>query len=196
MSRMHFTIVAALVPIALAAAPAPAIAQEVNVPAFRSVELTGGGHVTVRHGARQSVRLVRGDADVTDFEVRRDGSDGQLVIRACRTSCRNYDLRIEIVTPDLEALAIRGGGVIEVQPGFPAEPDFALAVTGGGHLDARALGARNVAAAVRGGGHILTAPRSALAASVNGGGAIVYSGKPTLSVSIRGGGTVTRSGGR
>jgi len=173
-------------------AAAPALAQEeVRVPAFRQVELVGGGQVTLRHGPRQSVRLLRGSQQVSAFEVDRDG---RLRIRACRTSCRNYDLRVEIVTPRIDALAIRGGGSIDAQGSFPGQGSLAAAVTGGGDIDARGLEARDVAAAVTGGGVIRTDPGRTLAASVSGGGSIRYWGNPAVTQSVRGGGSVERAG--
>ena len=91
-------------PLAALLAAVPASAQgPVAVPAFDQVELRGGGEVTIRHGSSQQVRLVRGSLEVTGFSV---DDDGRLRIDACMRSCRDYDLEIEIVTPDIDALAI------------------------------------------------------------------------------------------
>lgn len=186
LSTMTFALAAALA--------APAAAQTpVDVPAFRSVSLLGGGHVTLRHGPVQRVTLLRGSTEVSAFEV---GRNGELAIRACRSSCRDYELRVEIVTPDIEGLAIRGGGRIEAEGGFAAREGLGLAVTGGGRIDARSLPADTVAAAVRGGGNILTHPRTQLTAAVTGGGAIRYLGDPRTTVAINGGGGVQRIGSR
>ena len=182
-------------PLLLAAATlalaVPAAAQTpVAVPAFDSIELRGGGHVTIRHGARQRVTLVRGNTEMTQFRVDRNG---QLTIQACVRRCRNYDLRIEIVTPEVDAAAIHGGGAIRTEGSFPGQSSLAVAINGGGAIDVRSVAARNVAASIRGGGVIRTDARDSLAASINGGGAITYLGNPTTTVSINGGGTVSRA---
>ena len=174
---------------ALAAVAVPVAAQTpVQVPAFDSVELRGGGTVTIRHGARQSVRLVSGDAETSRFEV--DG-EGRLTITACRSSCRDYQLRVEIVTPDIEGLAIRGGGSIRTEGDFPYRSALAAAVRGGGNLDATAIEAGTVSVGIQGGGSIRTHARDRLVAGIQGGGSVRYLGDPQVTSGIEGGGSVS-----
>lgn len=175
---------------ACAAAACPAAAQEpVALPAFDQVELRGGGSVVVRHGPAQRVRLLHGSREITGFAV----EEGRLRIDACRSTCRDYQLEIEIVTPRIRALSIRGGGQIEAAGAFPSQASLAAAVTGGGEIDARALDARNVAAAVTGGGSILTDPEASLAASVRGGGLVRYWGNAQVTQAVSGGGAIVRA---
>ncbi len=190
MTMSRTPMLTALVPLFALAAPAAA-QEEVMLPRFDQIELLGGGHVTVRHGAVQRVRLLRGSRQVSDLAVDRQG---RLTIRACRTSCRDYDLRVEIVTPSVEALAIRGGGEIETEGAFPRQGSLTAAVTGGGEIDTRALAPRAVAAAVTGGGSILTDPVATLTASVRGGGSVRYWGDPQVTQAVSGGGSVERAG--
>jgi len=183
--------------LSLAAASAAPAAEIVSLPRFQSIELNGGGRVVIRHGAAQRVSILNGSSDYTSIRVIRRGSrdSDRLVIRACNARCpQHYNLQIEIVTPDVSAVAINGGGEILVDPGFPREQDVAAAVEGGGRIDLRALPARNVAASVSGGGELLVSARDSLAASVNGGGAVRYWGNPAVSTSIDGGGIVRRGG--
>lgn len=176
--------------IAAAALAAPAAAQTpVNVPRFDSVELRGGGEVVVRHGSVQRVTFTASQPDQAAFEVER----GTLVIRACRRSCRNQRLRVEIVTPRLGAAAITGGGSVQLAPGLPPRDRLALAITGGGRIDASRLRAGNVAASIKGGGIIHAGTPRALAAAIHGGGSVRYCGEPAKTVSVHGGGTVSRS---
>jgi hypothetical protein len=143
----------------------------------------------------QRVTLVEGSTGHTGVRVEPSGrgGPGRLVVDACRTRCpRDYRLRIEIVTPDLSAVAVEGGGRIDVASGFSPRRHVAAAVSGGGQIDLRALPARDVAAAVNGGGHLRVTATGTLAAAINGGGAIHYWGDPQVSSSIRGGGAVTR----
>jgi hypothetical protein len=183
--RTRFAVAAA----ALGAAVVPAAAQTpVAVSAFDSVELRGGGTVTVRHGNRQSVTLLSGDLETSRFSV---DDQGRLNITACRRSCRDYRLRVEIVTPDIDALAIHGGGSIRTEGAFPSSNQLAVAISGGGSIDAEAIESSNVAASIRGGGSIRTHARASLAASINGGGSIRYRGDPSVTTAINGGGTVS-----
>ena len=185
MNKVHFAL-------GLLLAAAPAAAQgPVAVPSFDSVELQGGGHVVVRHGPTQRVTIIRGNSEMTRFRVERD----RLEILACVRSCRNYDLQVEIVTPDIGGLAIRGGGAIRVEGRFPRRDELAIAVTGGGAIDARLIEAGDVAASISGGGSIRTHASARLAASINGGGAVRYRGDPETTVAINGGGSVTADSG-
>ncbi|HEX9946105.1 MAG TPA: DUF2807 domain-containing protein [Allosphingosinicella sp.] len=178
----------------LAAQPAPA-AETVALPRFEGVELRGGGSAVIRHGAVQRVTLIEGSTSHTGVRVEQRGRGGhaRLVIDACKVRCpRDYRLRIEIVTPDISAVAVNGGGRIDVARGFAPGRHIAAAVNGGGQIDARALPGRDVAAAVNGGGRLQVTATGTLAASVNGGGAILYWGDPQVASSIRGGGAVTK----
>ena len=193
MTKLRYSILAAALPIAgasaLLAAPTP-----VPASGFDSIELTGGGRVSVRHGESHRVTLLHGDLRTSRVEVVRDGDgDPRLVIQACRSSCRDYRLEVEVVTPRLDAASIRGGGEIEIEGIFPDRESIALAVTGGGEIDARPLRAASVVAAVRGGGTIRAEPRESLVAAVSGGGSILYSGSPNVVQSVSGGGEVTRA---
>lgn len=174
---------------ATAAAPAGA-ATDLSLPRFDAVSLEGGGRVVLRHGPQQRVRIVRGDATVSSFEIRNRRS---LEIEACDDRCpQGYKLEVEITSPDIDAIAVTGGGSIEMARGFPAKGNIALAVQGGGSIDTQPVEVRQVAASVQGGGAIRTWASSSLAASVRGGGAITYRGEPTIATSVRGGGTVNR----
>jgi hypothetical protein len=170
---------------ALAATPVP-------VGHFDAISLSGGGHVTVRHGATQSVTLLKGSTAFTTITIKQ-GHD--LDIEACNSNCPSqYDLEIEIVTPDFNSAAIEGGGHIQAESGFPERAEFSAAVDGGGHLDMTALKAGKVSAAVNGGGHIEVSATRDLSAAVDGGGSIVYHGDPHVSQAIDGGGSVSRAG--
>lgn len=179
----------------VAAAESAPAAEALALPRFEGIELKGGGSVVVRHGPVQRVTLVEGSTSHTAVRVEPRGRGGpdRLVVEACKAQCpRGYRLRIEIVTPDLSAVAVDGGGRIDVTRGFSPRRHIAAAVNGGGRIDLRALPARDVAAAVNGGGHLQVTATGSLAAAVNGGGAIHYWGDPRVATSIRGGGTVTR----
>jgi hypothetical protein len=181
---------------AFAGALATTIASaQISVPLarFDGVELRGGGHVVLRYGAQQKVMLLQGSTQYTKFGI---GNGSKLVIDACNADCpTHYDIDIEIVTPDIRAVVIDGGGRIESAPGFPAQGAITAAVNGGGHIDMRAIAAQNGTAAVDGGGHIEIMASGHLTAAVNGGGKIRYVGNPQVTTAIDGGGSVQREGG-
>jgi hypothetical protein len=175
----------------LAITPALA-ATDVEVPRFSSVSLTGGGHVVLHFGSQPRVQLISGSTDVTNFSV---GDDGQLKIKACASDCpAQYNLEVEITSPNPKGLAVDGGGRIETDGMFPGCHNLDAAVSGGGSLDARAIHAETINAAVNGGGNIKVSPGKALNAAVNGGGSILYWGNPEVKNAVSGGGTVERGG--
>jgi hypothetical protein len=179
-----------LLPLAVAS-PSPASAAElVQLPAFESVQLRGGGSVVVRRGPAQRVTILNGSSAYTQMSV---NHRGQLTIDACNHHCpRQYNLQIEIQSPDAPDAAISGGGSISFAPGFAPQGDFSVAVNGGGQIDARALSAAKVSAAINGGGRILSGDSEHLSAAVSGGGEVRYTGSPHVSSVVNGGGAVRR----
>ena len=178
---------------AMAAMATPALAAtDIPLPHFHSVMLAGGGHVVFRNGPTQRVILIKGSSKITSFSIR---EDGQLQIHACDDNCpAKYDLNVEIVSPDVIGLAVRGGGHIEAQGTFQERQVLDVAVMGGGSIDARSIHADKVNAAIKGGGQVEVAPGSSLNAAVAGGGSITYWGDPHVTQAVVGGGTVERGG--
>jgi putative autotransporter adhesin-like protein len=183
----------AVLPFFLAALilPAPARAAEnVPLPPFRSVELRGGGDITIVPGPVQRVTLLQGSSQITRLRMR---EQGQLQIDVCHGQCpRNYQLQIRIESPHVPDVAIAAGGNIRAAGGFARQSQLSAAIDGGGKIDVRAVEVGDVSAAVNGGGLISVRPRSTLSAAVNGGGSIRYSGNPRVSSTIHGGGSVNR----
>jgi hypothetical protein len=178
-----------LVLAALAATPLFA-AELVPVPAFHTLQLRGGGEITVRPGPVQRVTLVQGSRRFTTFRMERNG---RLTIDACNRQCpRNYKLRIDVQSPNVPNVAIMGGGEIAAAAGFAPQSQLSAAIMGGGEIDLRSVAARDMSAAINGGGRIVTGRSLSLSAAVNGGGEVRYSGNPRLSTAVNGGGSVSR----
>ncbi|MBS0272993.1 MAG: DUF2807 domain-containing protein [Proteobacteria bacterium] len=164
--------------------------ETINVGPFRSVELRGGGHVTIHRGAAQRVTLINGTTQYTSFTI----EDGQtLVIDACDRGCPSgdYNLDVDIATPDIGGVSVDGGGGITGSADLPTKR-LNAAVDGGGHIDMRAVHADDVHAAISGGGHIQVYAASQLKAAVSGGGRIEYWGNPQVTSAISGGGHVSQ----
>jgi hypothetical protein len=168
---------------------APALAiEDVPVPAFKTVELRGGGDVVLMPGPSQRITLLEGSTAITRFQV---DLAGKLRIDACNARCpQHYRLRIEIQTPRVPGVGVNGGGSIRASSGFAAQSDIAAGVSGGGKIDLRAIEAGSVAAGVNGGGLIQVRARSTLAAGISGGGEVRYWGNPQVTSAINGGGSV------
>jgi len=171
---------------------APVLATEtVPVPQFRSVQLRGGGIVSVVPGPAQRITIEEGSSQFTRVHVE---YDGKLVIDTCNERCPPvYRMRVVVQSPNVPDLAISGGGAITTAAGFRSQSRLSAAVNGGGRIDATSVDAAQASAAVNGGGNIVVRPRNSLSAAVNGGGHVRYLGNPTTSVAIHGGGSVNRA---
>ncbi|HEX8571765.1 MAG TPA: DUF2807 domain-containing protein [Allosphingosinicella sp.] len=182
--RAYILLLAALGSLPAAAqGPAPA-AQST----FRSIELRGGGTVTLRYGPEHRVTVRSGGADRA---IRYEGD--KLVIDRCRRPCpAGHRIDVEVAAPRISALAVADGGLVQVAGGFPAQPAMAAAVSSGGMIDMRRLDAAHVTAAVVQGGRILASPRRELTAAVLDGGVVTYWGDPKVTSSVRRGGAVAR----
>jgi hypothetical protein len=183
-----------LIPLfAMAFASTSVVAAEVvPVAAFQSIELRGGGDLSLRPSPVQRVTLVEGSGQFTSVRVL---SQGRLRIEACNARCpQHYRLRIVVESPTVPVLAVKGGGTIAAAPGFPSQRELVAAVGGGGAIDSRAVSVDDATAAVSGGGEIKLRARKALTAAVSGGGTVRYWGDPAVTTVIEGGGTVLRGG--
>ena len=187
--RMSRLLPAALLS-AIALAPSGAAQTVLPLGQFRSVELSNGGTVILRHGPAQRVTLVSGEEQYTRVRVA-DG--GRLVIENRVGACpRGYRMQIEIVTPALSAVSVSNGGTMQAHGPFPTQPAIHARVEQGGMLDIRNIPAENVDASVYSGGGIFIRSGRTLDASVESGGIITYWGDPRVSRSVRDGGAVVR----
>jgi hypothetical protein len=174
----------------LLAAGAASAATDVPLAPFKAIGLNGGGDIVLKHGDVQRVTLIKGSTQYTTFTVK----DGSLNIDACDGSCPNsYDLQIEIVSPQINAIAVHGGGDIKAEGAFGSVAQLSIAVHGGGDVDAKAIAAAQVNAAVHGGGDIRVTATRTLNAAVSGGGDVTYWGNPQVNEAVNGGGSVERA---
>lgn len=183
------TLLASLVAAALAGPAASQTGRGTTLGEFRAVELRDGGRVTVLHGATRALTLRGGNLDISRVEVVGDW----LVIERCRTRCpRGYRLEVEVTAPELDALAVTDGGLLQASGDFPARTDVVASVSSGGMVDARALPAERVTASVSHGGGIFVRPSREMTASVSNGGLVTYWGEARVRSSVRHGGAVVR----
>jgi hypothetical protein len=185
-------IASAVTLLALVLIVAPSAAAETVIPVgtFRSVEVSNGGHVVVRHGAVQRVTLVEGDLQCARVRL----GDGQrLVIDHTHGCSRGHRLLVEVVTPQLSGVSVSHGGSVQALGAFPDQGAIEAAVEQGGSIDIRSIAADDVEASVYSGGRILITSRKTLAATVESGGVITYWGDvEDVKKSVRDGGSVKR----
>lgn len=163
--------------------------QSVPLPRFNSIELDGGVKAVIQYGSPQRVTMLKGSEDLSLITVTQD----RLVIDKCRDKCpRGYELQVEIVTPLINSISVANGGRIESLGSFPLHPAMSLAVSHGGTIDARAISANSITAAVNQGGRILAKPEMLMAASVSNGGVITYWGNAQVTSSTQHGGAVSK----
>ena len=170
----------------LAVAISAAAQTEIPVRSFQSIELQNGGHVIVRHGNTQRVRVVRGNLRNSRIRVE---EDDHLVIDIGPDHDR---VQIEVTTPALTAFTVSNGGTLRCIGDFPGRDAIVAHVEQGGTVDIRSIPADAVDASVFQGGRILTSVRDRLTARVDNGGNITYWGEPRVKKSIRRGGVVVQ----
>jgi hypothetical protein len=164
--------------------------QTIKVPAFRAIELHGGGEAILRHGDTQRVILIKGDPNIVRIEVH---GDGVLDLSPCKLTVGcpwRTDLKVEVITPAIAAIEVHGGGEMSVKGQFPQQPSLKLSVHGGGEADLRAIPADHVIASVHGGGDADVHAIKTLKASVHGGGDLHYWGHPSVESDVHGGGSL------
>lgn len=171
---------------------APGVAAtDLQLPPFSAIEAHGGAHVTLHYGDRQRVTVIKGDMKVSRVSVVR----GKLMAEGCVDNCwfGNHELDVDVVAPNVQALAAHGGGDIEAVGAFPHQQHLTVAAHDGGEINARAIPADSVTADAHGGGDIKVNALASLDASAHGGGDITYAGHPQkVSSSTHGGGSIQR----
>lgn len=179
----------ALLPLMLAT-PAAA-GTVVPLAPFRALDLHGGGEVVLKHGSVQRVTILKGSLQYSELRV----VNGTLDVSACRSwwQCpRNYDFKVEVVTPMLSAFAVHGGGDLTTEGAFPQQDELSLDIHGGGDADLKAIPVRHASVSVHGGGDLKITATEVLSGSVEGGGDVTYWGHPKqLAIATHGGGDIS-----
>jgi hypothetical protein len=162
--------------------------NDVKLPPFSAIAVHGGGEVKVSYGPVQRVTIIKGDMKVARVEVKGQTLD----LAACTGMCwGHHELLVEVVTPNLAALDIHGGGSISAQGTFPKLSQIRAEVHGGGEADISAIPIETVNAQVHGGGSLRVKALNTLNAQVHGGGEVNYVGHPAhITSQTHGGGSI------
>jgi hypothetical protein len=165
---------------------ASASAGTIAVAPFNAVQLRNGGEVRIRQGDRQRVSSSRGGC--------RRGLQRRETVGCASTAAAPDAGTASLPGRDrharLDAVSVEEGGRLVVLAGFPRLARLDATVANGGVVDARAMEADQVTAAVAQGGVIFTRPGDRLDAAVSQGGVISYWGDPMVVKAVHGGGVV------
>ena len=168
----------------------PAVDRQMELSDFDSIELLGGGDITIRYDSEYSFTNT-GSPEVWKLTLEK----GNLVLGCPKDQCKGRITRTAVITlPRLENLSLKGGGDITVEGDFPASDSLNISLFGGGDIDAYAIDAEDVNISIKGGGDISVSASDNLNISILGGGDISYRGSPRVSKSIIGGGDVHKAG--
>jgi hypothetical protein len=162
---------------------------------FHQVDLRGAGELIVRVGPATSLTLTGDPERLKD--VKTEVRAGRLVIDQERgwNWFRGGKLKIELTTPTLDGLAIRGAGdaqvsgikgsqlLLEIDGAgdlrASGETDMLEAhIKGAGDMDLAQLAARDAKVSINGAGDLSVRASGALEATINGAGSIRYTGHP------------------
>ena len=185
----------------------PADMITTDLEPFQGVELRGGGDLVITQGD-DHVFEITSEQGTWEIAVKDD-----LLIVGCPDPCpKNKKRSANITLPNLEDIAVKGGGDIRVEGEFksadtlnialaggadiliagyyPNADTLNIAINGGGDIEAYNVNAREANVSINGGGDIALSASEELSVSIVGGGDIRYRGNPDISKSVIGGGAV------
>ncbi len=184
--------------------------KTVTLANFNSIRVAIAADVTISQGEPAAATL-SGETRVLD-KVAFDITGNQLTIRPSTSFSTQQPLKIELVAPHVEAVALDASGQIEVRD--VAESKLTLTINGAGDISAngqvanltglisgagdlklRRLEAAQADVTVEGAGNVEVTARQRLAATINGSGDIVYFGEPAaVTRNINGAGLIQADG--
>lgn len=181
--------------------------EQRDVAPFTELSVRGAVQAQVRIGQPQSVSLI-GDDNVIRV-IKTEVRDGRLTVQPEKSYNSNVPLRLEIVVPDLDWVAVSGASTVTVS-GVDVE-EMTLRVSGAstvqvsgsaGEVDAEASGAsrirlqdlsaREAEVDATGASTIEVTVSERLTGSASGASTVTYAGNPDVRVSTSGGSNVRR----
>lgn len=129
----------------------PIVSQELQLPSFHSLKLSGSDRVVVRQGPHQEVR-VEGQQNIIDL-IRLEVDEGEWNIRT-RGCIKHHEQMVYYVTlPEIRSVALDGSGDIIGEDIF-VSPEVEFEVTGSGSIKAE-VEAQAVEVGVMGSGNVI-----------------------------------------
>ncbi|WP_207421293.1 head GIN domain-containing protein [Desertivirga brevis] len=182
-----------------------------NLRDFNTINLSGSKHVTVEYGDEYKVEL-RGSSNlISKYKTTVRGNSLTLGYET-RSNIIDDDIRVHIVTPEIEELnlsgsgkfsisdftesdrlriRISGSGKVKIEDSF--EVDKAdIHISGSGEADLHHLEARDADVDISGSGEAWLGISDFLKARISGSGKVYYWGNPSVDSRISGSGKVIR----
>ena len=179
--------------------------QETRKPgSFRKVELRTSSELTIKRDENYYVRVSGPSDAVAALHTRIDGEELLLEYDASYTAPVTDKLKLEVHTPFLRAVSVKGSGKATVEAGFEDSllgsvfgsgslrvlggpfSFLSFLVTGSGSVDAHEAQCDDANVELNGTGSIEVKASTTLTARIEGTGIISYYGSPT--VTVNGGG--------
>ena len=162
-----------------------------SLPPFTKVELAGGTNVTVTAGARQRV-VVHADSNLLDHVTTRVVAR-RLVVGNNGSFTAKAPMSVAVTVPKLEALALTGGGILDARNVHARA--LTLTLSGGG-LTRTSGAVRSLSVLLTGGGAAQLGDLVAHDARVrlSGAGLVVVDATNSLNATLAGAGSILYSG--
>lgn len=150
---------------------------DVTVPPFSSLNANSGADVKLIYGPKQRVTVIKGDLKKGKIQVTNGHT---LEISGCKGwfCWGNHSFDVEVVTPNIDAVAASSGADVTASGNFPKQPHLAAHANSGGDVDLAAIPAQTVDVQANSGGSVRVKALSTLNAQANSGGDVTYSGHP------------------
>lgn len=121
--------------------------EERSVPAFTGIEVQGGTKAEVRMGKERKVTLTT-DENLLPY-LKTEVRDGVLVVRSTEHINPKRDVRLVVVTPELNHLGASGG--VELDAEVAASDSFSVEGSGGADLRIRGVDTKKLNTELSGG---------------------------------------------
>lgn len=161
--------------------------EQRDVEPFTELSVRGAVQAQVRIGQPQSVSLI-GDDNVIRV-IKTEVRDDRLAVEPEKSYNSNLPLRLEIVVPDLDWVAVSGASTVQVS-GSAGEVD--AEASGASRTRLQDLSAREAEVDATGASTIEVTVSERLTGSASGASTVTYAGDPDVRVSTSGGSNVRR----
>ncbi len=181
------------------------ITEARKLGSFSAIDLEGASNIEVTQGAVQSVSITADD-NITPL-ITTTVKSGKLIVSSSKSYSTHHDIKVAIVVPKIEAVAVNGSGDIvlsqlsttklittvsgsgNITAGGRAD-NFTAIVNGSGDIDAEKLISKKATVRVTGSGSIVLNASETLNADVTGSGDISYTGTAKVKAEITGSGSI------
>ena len=185
-----------------------ALSETRQVPAFDSVDLSGGAELEILSGQLEPKCEIEFDDNLLPF-IKAEVTEKQLRITFSKSTTSSLPLRIRLSTAQLKQLSVSGSvsGKIENLD----EPELSIEISGSGNIqcfgkakkleidgsgsssiDCLELSVEEAKIDISGSGEVAVQASRTLDVDISGSGKVRYRGEPTITEDISGSGSIAR----